>query len=142
MNEHICTDAFSQAEKPEVLRPIMSNCVAVSRASYFRTASAALDGAKGLIELADAMWSSAKMLNEKIIQNGTANAEAAFDAAQAIAGATSFADVATMQSEFARQLTARAVAQSREFFDLSARAAEHVVETAHAAASRALKTRF
>jgi hypothetical protein len=142
MNEHVYTEAFGQAEKLEQLRSIVDNCVAVSRASYFRAAATALDGAKGLTELADAKWSSTKMLNDKIVQNATANAEAAFDAAQALAGAKSFAEVATIQSEFVQQLTARAVAQSREFVDLSARAAEHVIETAHAAASRSLKAGF
>jgi hypothetical protein len=139
MNEHGYTEAFSQAEKLEQLRSIMDNCVAVSRASYFRAAATALDGAKGLTELADTVWSSTKMLNDKIMQNATANAEAAFDAAQALVGAKSFAEAAAIQTEFVQQLFARTAAQNREFFDLAARAAEHVVETAHAAGSRSLK---
>jgi hypothetical protein len=44
-----------------------------------------------------------------------------------------------IQSEFVQQFFARAAAQSREFFDLSARAAEHIMETAQAAASKSLE---
>lgn len=149
MNEHAPKEVFSQAEKCAkgacVLGPaqsVMQESVAKSREFYSRRTAAALDGAKGLIELADAIWSSTKMLNDKIIQNATANAEAAFDAAEALAGATSFSDVAKIQSEFVQQLFARTAAQSKEFFDLSARAAEHVIETAQAAASKSLKAGF
>jgi hypothetical protein len=124
------------------VQSIMQDSVATSRALYSTAAAAALDGAKALTELTDAVWSSTKMLNDKIVQNATANAEAAFDAAQALAGAPSFSDVAKIQSKFVQQLFARTAAQNREFFDLSARAAEHVIETAHTAASKSLKAGF
>jgi hypothetical protein len=117
----------------------LQDSVARSRAFYSKAAAAAMDGARAFTEVADTVWSSTKMLNDKIMQNATANAEAAFDAAQALTEAKSFAEAAAIQTEFVQQLFARTAAQNREFFDLAARAAEHVVETAHAAGSRSLK---
>jgi hypothetical protein len=82
-----------------------------------------------LTELADTALSNTKMLNDKIIQNATANAEAAFEAALAVAKARTFSEAAKIQSEFVQQLTAKAVAQSKEFFDLPSRSTQHVIET-------------
>ncbi len=149
MNEFAAKEAFGQAEKffrsacaPEAMQSVMQDRVARSRKFYSEAAVVALGGTKALTELADAVWSSTKMLNDKIIRNASANAEAAFDAAQALAGAQSLSEMAKIQSEFVQQFFARAAAQSREFFDLSARAAEHVIETAQAAVSRSLKAGF
>jgi hypothetical protein len=149
MNEHVAKEVLTQADKflktacvPEPVQSVMQDGVSKSREFYSRAATATQDGAKVLAELADTAWSNTKMLNDKIIQNATANAEATFDAAQAIARATSFSEVAKIQSEFVQQLTAKAAAQSKEFFDLSARATQHVFETAQAAASKSLKGSF
>ena len=149
MNEHVAKEVLSQADKffksacvPEPVQSVMQGGVGRSREFYSKAATATQDGAKVLTELADTTWSSAKMLNDKIIQNATANAEATFDAAQAIARATSFSAVAKIQSEFVQQFTAKVAAQSKEFFDLSRRATQHVIETAQAAASKSLKGSF
>ena len=149
MNEFVAKEVLSQAEKffktacvPEPVQSVIQDSVGKSREFYSKAATATQDGAKMLTELADTAWSSTKMLNDKIIQNATANAEATFDAAQAIARATSFSEAAKVQSEFVQQITAKAAAQSKEFFDLSARATQHVIETAQAAASKSLKAGF
>jgi hypothetical protein len=149
MHEYLAKEVFSQTEKLftsacvlEPVRSVMQESVAKSREFYSKAAAAALDGAKALTELADTVWSSTKMLNAKIIENASANAEATFDAAQALAAAKSFSEVVKIQSEFVQHITARAAAQSKEFFDLSARAAQHVLETAQAAASKSLKAGF
>ena len=146
MNERVTKEVLGQAEKffraacvPEPVQSAIQDSVGKSREFYSKAATATQDGAKVLTELADTAWSSTKMLNDKIIQNATANAEATFDAAQAIARATSFSEVAKIQSEFLQQITAKAAAQSKEFFDLSARATQHVIETAQVAAGKPLK---
>jgi hypothetical protein len=146
MNEHVAKEGLSQAEKffktacvPEPVQSVMQDSVGKSREFYSNAATATRDGAKVLTELADTAWSNTKMLNDKIIQNATANAEAAFDAALAVARAKSFSEAAKIQSEFVQQLTAKAVAQSKELFDLSSRSTQHVIETAQAAASKSLK---
>ena len=80
------------------------------------------------------------MLNEKIVQNLTANAEAAFSAAQAIAIAKSLPEIAKLQSEFVQKFAAQATEQTKEFFDLSTRATRHLFEKAQSAATKSFKT--
>ena len=146
MNQNFGKQAFDQAEKlfldarvPENVQAIARQSVAASKEFYAKTAAAAQDGAKVITEIADTAWGSAKMLNEKLAQNVTANAEAAFRAAQAMATAKSLPEIAKLQSEFVQDLAAQAVEQTKEFLDLSSRATQHLLEKAQAAAGRSFK---
>jgi len=96
VNQQFGKQAFDQAEKlfkdarvPENVQAIAQQGVAASKEFYSKAAAAAQDGAKAMNEIGDTAWGSTKMLNEKIAQNLTANADAAFSAAQAIANAKS-----------------------------------------------------
>ena len=95
-----------------------------------------------MTEIADTAWGSTKMLNDKIGQNLAANAEAAFTAAQAIATAKSLPEIAKLQSEYVQKFAAKATEQTREFFDLSARATQHLFEKAQAAATKSFKPTY
>ena len=146
MNQNFGKQAFDQAEKlfmdarvPENVQAIARQSVAASKEFYAKTAAAAQDGAKVITEIADTAWGSTKMLNEKLAQNVTANAEAAFRAAQAIATAKSLPEIARLQSEFVQNFAAQAVEQTKEFLDLSSRATQHLLEKAQAAAGRSFK---
>ena len=77
--------------------------------------------ATGSVTVRPSTRGSTKMLNEKIVQNMTANAEAAFRAAQAIATAKSLPEIAKLQSEFVQKFAAQATEQTKDFFDLSTR---------------------
>ena len=147
MNEYVAKEVFNQAEKffkearvPEPVQSLIQDSVGKSREFYSQAAAATQDGAKVLTELAETTWSSTKMLNDKVLQNVSANAEATFDAAQAIAKAKSLPEVAKIQSEFVQQLTGKVAAQSKEFFDLSARATQQLFEAMQAATNKSLKT--
>jgi hypothetical protein len=140
--------AFDQAEKlfkdanlPENFQALAQQGVAASKDLYAKTSAAAQDSAKMMTELADTAWGSTKMLNEKIVQNVTANAEAAFSAAQAIATARSLPEIARLQSEFVQKFAAQTAEQTKEFFDLSARATQHIIEKAQAAAGKSYPPR-
>ena len=146
VNQEFGKQAFDQAEKlfkdarvPENVQAIAQQGVAASKEFYSKAAAAAQDGAKAMNEIADTAWGSTKMLNEKIVQNVTANAEAAFSAAQAMATAKSLPEIAKLQSEFVQKLAAQAAEQTREFLDLSARATQHLLEKAQAAAAKSLR---
>jgi hypothetical protein len=85
MNQQFGQQAFVQAEKlfkeariPENVQAIAQQSVAATQEIYTKTAAAAQDGAKSLTEIADTAWGSTKMLNEKVVQNVTANFEGAF----------------------------------------------------------------
>jgi len=146
VNQNFGKQAFDQAEKlfmdarvPENVQAIARQSVAASKEFYAKTAAAAQDSAKVITEIADTAWGSTKMLNEKLAQNVTANAEAAFRAAQAMATAKSLPEIARLQSEFVQNFAAQAVEQTKEFLDLSSRATQHLLEKAQAAAGRSFK---
>jgi phasin family protein len=92
-----------------------------------------------MTEIADTVWGSTKMLNEKIVQNLTANAEFVFAAAQAMACAKSLPEIAKLQGEFVQKFATQATEQTKEFFDLSTRATQHLVERAQAATGKSFK---
>jgi phasin family protein len=79
---------------------------------------------------------------DKILQNVAANTEAMFDAAQAIAKAGSVPEAMKLQGQFLQQLVATSSTQAKEFYDLSTRATQHLVETVQAAAGKSIKTGF
>jgi hypothetical protein len=148
VNHQFRQQAFDQAEKllkdarvPEHVLAIAQQGVAASKEFYEKSASAAQDGAKAMTEFADTAWGSTKMLNEKLVQNLMTNTEAAFDAAQAIATAKSLPEIAKLQGEFAQKFAAQAAEQTKEFWDLSARATQHLFEQAQAAASKSFKAK-
>jgi len=139
--------AFDQAEKllkdlrvPENVQVVAQQSVIASKEVYSKAAAAAQDGAKVMTEITDTAWGSTKILHDKIVQNMTANAEAAFDAAQAIATAKSLPEIAKLQSEFIQKLAVQATEQAREFLDLSTRATQHAFEQAQSAAAKSFKS--
>jgi len=89
------------------VQAIAQQGLATSKELYSKAAAAAQDGTKAMNEIADTAWGSTKMLNKKIAQNLTANADAAFSAAQAIANAKSLLEIAKLQSEFVQKFAAQ-----------------------------------
>jgi hypothetical protein len=149
MNQHAAQQMFGQAEKmfkdarvPEQVQAIAQEGVAKSRELYAKSSAAAQESAKLLTEVAETAWSSTKVLNDKILQNVAANTEAMFDAAQAIAKAGSVPEAMKLQGQFLQQLVATSSTQAKEFYDLSTRATQHLVETVQAAAGKSIKTGF
>jgi hypothetical protein len=130
MNQMFANGAFSAG----TLQAFAEKGVSTSREIYTKTAALAHESAKALSEIADTAWGSTKMLNEKVVQNVAANIEAAFAAAHEIAAAKSLAEVGRIQSEYAQRLAAKTTEQTKEFVDLSTRAAQHLIEKAQAAA--------
>ena len=146
MNLHPAQQMFGEAEKflngtrvPEQFQAVAQDTVAKSRDLYARSAAAAQDGAKLLTEVAETAWANTKLLNDKLLGNVAANVEAVFDASAAIAKAQSLTEAAKLQSAFLQTFAATASAQAKEFFDLSARATQHLVETMQVAASKSIK---
>lgn len=125
---------------PEVAQDIAQQSLAKSRELYRAGLATAQGSVRLFAEVAETTWGSAKLLNDKIMQNVVANAEAAFSAAEAIAQARSPAEAAKLQGDFLQMLFAVSGEQAKEFVDLSARAAQHVLETVQSATSRSLKS--
>ena len=146
MTRQLGSEAFSQAEQflkdarlPENVQAIAQQGVAKTHELYSKSAAAAHESAKVLTEVAETAWGSTKMLNDKLAQNLTANIEASFVAAHAIAKAQSLPEAFKLQAEFFQKLMAQTSEQTKEFLDLSSRATQHVFERVQAAASNAVK---
>jgi phasin family protein len=147
MTHQLGTQAFSQqAEQfltngrlPENAQAIAQQGVAKTHEFYKRSAAAAQESTKVLTEVAETAWGSTKMLNEKLAQNLTANIEASFTAAHAIAKAQSLPEALQLHTEFFQRLATQTTEQTKEFFDLSTRATQHVFEQVQAAAAKAMK---
>jgi hypothetical protein len=134
--------AFDQAEKffkdAGNVQAVAEQSVAASKEFYHRAAAAAKEGANAFTEIAETAWGSTKMLNEKVMQNMTANIEAAFTAAREIATAKSLPELAKLQSEYLHRIAAQATEQTKEFVDLSTRATQHVFERVQTVATKSL----
>jgi hypothetical protein len=146
MNQPFGQQAFDQAEKffkdariHENVQAMAQQSVAATQDIYTKAALAAQDGTKAITEIADTVWGSAKMLNEKFVQNVTANFEAAFTVAHSMATAKSLPEIAKIQSEYLQQIATQATKQTKEFFDLSTRATQHVFEKAQDATTKSFR---
>jgi hypothetical protein len=149
MNQQFGQQAFEQAEKlfkdariPENVQAMAQQSAAATQEIYTKTAAAAQDAAKTFIEIADTAWGSSKVLNEKIIQNVSANVEAAFSVAHSMATAKSLPEVAKIQSEYLQKIAAQATEQTKAYFDLSTRATQHVLERVQDATTKSFKPTF
>jgi phasin family protein len=124
---------------PQNAQAVAQQGVAKTHEFYKKSAAAAQESTKVLTEVADTAWGSTKMLNEKLAQNLTANIEASFTAAHAIAKAQSLPEAFKLHTEFFQKLARQTTEQTKEFFDLSTRATQHVAEQVQAAAAKAMK---
>ena len=142
MNEQFtrqAQDMFRAAQDtriPESFQAMAEDGVSKSREAYQKIQTAAKDNAKVVEDLVLAAQAGVKTIGDKVIQNTTANAEAAFDAAQAMARARSIPEAARLQADFMQQQFAIASSQTKEFFELSTRVARQTLESMNAVAAK------
>jgi hypothetical protein len=134
--------SWMEAWAPEGAQALAQESFARARELYRRSAAVSQGGARLWADVAETAWGSAKLLNDKVIQNAALNAEAAFDAAEACARAASLHAIVALQDDFVRRQLARTSEQTREFVDLSARASQHLFETIEDAAVRLMRMDF
>ena len=125
---------------PENVQAMVADGVAKTREAYEKATSVAKDQAKVAEEIMLAGQAGAKSLGSKLIENTAANAEAAFDAAQAIARARSIPEAAKLQAEFMQKQMMTAGAQTRELFELSSRIAQQTFQSFSSAATKSFET--
>ena len=129
-------------ELSESVQAVAQDGVARLREVYRQGTAAAQGSTRLFIEVAETAWSSARLLNDRVVRNVDANTAAAFDAAEACARAGSLMEVAALQGNYLQLLLAATSEQTRELLDLSTRATQHVLETMQAATARMLRTDF
>ncbi len=121
--------AGKDAKIPENMTAFAEDAVAKSREVYSKIAGAAKDNAKVVEDVVLTAQAGAKSISEKLIANTFANAEAAFDAAQAIAKAKTLPEVARLQANYWQQQFAIVGTQSKELFELSSKVAKQTFDT-------------
>jgi len=128
--------AAKEARLPENVQAMMVDGVTKSREAYEKATTVAKDQVKVAEEILLAGQAGAKSIGSKLIENTTVNAEAAFEAAQAIARARTLPEAARLQAEFMQKQMATAGAQTRELFELSSRIAQQTFASFNAAATK------
>lgn len=139
MNEQLIKQAekmMQDARLPENLQSMAQDGVAKSREAYSKIAAAAADQAKVVESVTAEAQVSVRELGEKALVNLTRNAEAAFDAAEALTRAKSLPEAAKLQADFMQAQFAAMGAQTKEFFELSTKMAQHTFETFGSVASK------
>ena len=128
--------AAKEARIPENVQAFAEDSVAKTREAYSKMSSAAKDGVKAFQEIVLAAQAGAKTFGEKVLHTATVNAEAAFDAAEAIARAKTVPEVARLQASLIQQQIATASTQTKEFFELSNKIGRQTLESMNAVASK------
>ncbi len=135
-------DMFSagkDAKIPENMSAFAEDAVAKSRDAYNKMATVTKDNAKVMEDVVLTAQAGAKSIGEKMLANTLANTEAAFDAAQAIAKAKTFPELARLQANFWQQQFANAGVQSKEIFELSTKVAKQSFETIGSATTKSFE---
>lgn len=126
-------NAAKDVRMPENMQAMVADGVAKTREVYEKASVVAKDQAKAAEEMMLAGQAGAKTIGSKMLENTSVNAQACFDAAQAIARARSLPEAMRLQAEFMQKQFALAGAQTKELFELSSRVAQQTLETANIA---------
>ena len=132
-------EAAKDARIPENVQAMAEDAVEKSRDAYSKMTHATKDGVKAFEQMMSAASNGAKTITEKMIRNSEVNAEAAFDAAQAMARAKTLPEVMRLQSSFLQQQMAVAGAQTKELFELSTKVTQQTFETMNSVASKSFE---
>ncbi|MEI9898855.1 MAG: phasin family protein [Hyphomicrobium sp.] len=91
--------AAKDARIPENVQAFAEESVAKTRDAYAKINAATQDHVKAVEEIVLAAQAGAKTFGEKFLHTATVNAEAAFDAAEAIAKAKTLPEIARLQAD-------------------------------------------
>jgi phasin len=128
--------AGKDAKIPDNLSAFAEDAVTKTRDAYSKMAVVAKDNAKVVEDVVLTAQAGAKSIGEKIVANTLANTEAAFDAAQAMAKAKTFPEIARLQANYWQQQFATVGAQSKELLELSNKVAKQTFDTMGSAATK------
>jgi phasin len=132
-------DAAKAAKIPENIQAFAEEGVSRSKEAFETLSAAAKDQVKVAEELALSTQAGFKSISHKIMDNTAVNAEAAFDAARAIARASTLPEAFRIQAEFVQRQFSVAGAQTKELFELSTRFATQAFESASEATAKSVE---
>ena len=127
------------ARIPENFQNMAEDGVAKSREMYNKLNSVARENVNTVEEAMLAAHASTKAIGEKVMTNASANTEAMFEVAQAVAKAKTVPEATRLQADFVQQQAAAMSAQTKELFDLSSKVAKQTFESFNAAAAKSFE---
>ncbi|MAI46625.1 MAG: phasin [Hyphomicrobiaceae bacterium TMED74] len=145
MNEQFtrqAQDMFNVAKDariPENFQNMAEDGVAKSREMYNKLNSVARENVNTVEEAMLAAHAGTKAIGEKVMTNASANTEAMFEVAQAVAKAKTVPEATRLQADFVQQQAAAMSAQTKELFDLSSKVAKQTFESFNAAAAKSFE---
>lgn len=128
--------AAKDARIPENIQAIAEDGVAKTREAFDKLQTVSKDNVKTIENVMLTAQAGARTLGEKVLRNVEINAEAAFDAAEAIARAKTVPELIKLQTSYVQQQLTASANQTKELFELSAKIAQQTFETMNAAASK------
>ncbi len=123
---------------PEQMQHFAEESVAKTREAVAKMTVSAQEAQKAMADATTAATQSAKTLGDKVLANFTANTEAAFEAASAIAKSKSVPEAIKLQTNFMQSQMAKASDQTREFFELSAKLTQQTFATFNSVAQKSM----
>ncbi len=127
------------ARIPENFQNMAEDGVEKSREMYNKINTVARENVNTVEEAMLAAHAGTKAISEKVMTNASANTEAMFDMAQAVAKAKTVPEAARLQADFMQQQATAMSAQTKELFELSSKVAKQTFESFNAAATKSFE---
>lgn len=131
--------AAKQVRMPENFQALAEESVARTRDAYTKLNAVAKEANSATEELVTKAAVGVRSLSEQAMANMSANTEAAFDAAEALARARSLPEAARLQADFMQQQFAVLGEQTRSFFEMSSKVMRETVEHANSVTARTME---
>ncbi len=124
---------------PENVHALAEDAVARGREAYDRASEVAKENAKAMEQVATVTSTGARSMNEKMMDVMASNADAAFDAAEAMVRSKTLPEAARIQADYMQQAMAQASEQTRDFLEMSTQLTRETVEVMSSAASKSME---
>lgn len=109
----------TEVQIPEQVKAMIEDSLEKARTLYEGMSPNIKAGAKAYGDVVEALQTGSKALGEQLLKNATANVDATFNAAHAVARARTIPEVVSIQTQFGQQQMARMAEQMHALFDLT-----------------------
>ena len=112
---------------PEQVKATIEDSLEKARTIYEGMSPTIQAGAKAYGDVVETLQTGIRALSEQLLKNATANVDAAFDTAHAVARARTIPEVVSIQTQFSQQQMARMAEQMHALFDLTTKLGSETV---------------
>ncbi len=130
---------LEEARIPEAMRAFAEQAVVRMCQSYKNIGAVADDTARALEEVMLSTHAGAKAIGAKAFEYSVANAETAFDAAEAIARAKTIPEIVSLQARYLQQQLVSGSEQMKDLFELSTKFTRDAFDNLSAAGAKSVE---